>query len=579
MIHFYDKIFFIGLAALPLLAFIYFLFMHAKPKTVSSLILWEDQFKSRQSGLRIKRLPLPFTFLLELLVLVLLVLAAATPLLLRKEAGSITVILDNSYSMQAGRPSAKEKALKKVNSLLDEFDGRSFNLILAGTTARNLGSFKNKTEFRDALKRWNCDEANSLLDTAMAFAQKLEKNNDRTFLLTDQQPGKKKLPDNFTWTAFGKKTHNMAIINAARSSSGNDHCMALIANISDKASRTTVLLSFTEKDSLKKISRDIELKPGEQKKLSFQLPAATGNVLISLPPDDLEIDDSVTLLPGKNNVLRTAVYLKDKKYADLLKKALASTGKTAFGLPDPQLVITESDMPDQENRLTKVIIINDKKSRTLAGPYTVDRRHPVTDGLNLKGVLWAESPDTDLPGLPLITAGNKFLLTIEEHSGNKSDIYLNLFFAGSTLQNTPNWPVLLWNIAEWTISRLPGTKYRNYRLGEKISMNLPPETKNIEVTTPDGTKTERPVSKGQFTLSLDAPGKYSFKGSDFNDSVHVNTMNYDESDLSALGEGTFQGERNSAGLNKNYRNIGWIFLIAAAMILSCHWFLIRRRAD
>src|SRR5579875_2376529 len=92
-----------GLLALPILIGIYWLRIRYRRYPVSSLMLWLDSQESPQGGTRIERLQTPLLFFLELLALTLFVLAAADPYLpLRESVRPLIVVLDDSFSMQAG---------------------------------------------------------------------------------------------------------------------------------------------------------------------------------------------------------------------------------------------------------------------------------------------------------------------------------------------------------------------------------------------------------------------------------------------------------------------------------------------
>jgi hypothetical protein len=572
MIYFHDKIFLFALAALPLLAVIYFLFRRSRPRIVSSLMFWEDQLKSRQSGLKIKRLPLPLTFLLELLAIILLVLAAALPLLPRHSAGEIILVLDNSYSMHAGTPSSRDKALRKLDSLLNEYSGRKFRVILAGTIPRNMGVFKEPAKVREILKNWQCREPETSLKEAIALGKKLGGKNTNIFLITDSLPESGTLPENFEWLAFGKKLPNVAIVNAVRAFDGSDRCLVIVANISDSPTKTVVNLNLSGRD--KKISRRVTLDANEMKKLNFELPRGSGAVEISLSPDSLDLDNKVTLLRERYFALKAKILMKNRKSAELVKKALLATGRVSLVATEPHLLIT--DNPGEKNNFCKVIINTTDKQGILAGPYTFDRRHPLVEGLVLKGVLWGYGQTTRMDGSPLIMCGKNVLFSANQISHGNYNIYLNLKLANSTIQDTPNWPVLFLNLIDWNIARMPGVKRKNYRLGEKINFKIPGQTTNVKIQEPDGKTFDIRTTDKILNYNLEQTGKYSFSGKDFNYDVFVNPLNYGESDLRKLGSGEFEGQKTDLVLRENYINISWIFLLTAVGLLTLDWFLIRR---
>ncbi|HMF15697.1 MAG TPA: BatA domain-containing protein, partial [Gemmataceae bacterium] len=110
-----------GLLAVPALVAIYWLRKRFRQMPVSSLMLWRDQKEAKQGGFRIRRLQTPLLFFLELLALVLLVGAAAGPSVSMPSAHRpLVVILDDSYSMQAGGDDSPRKLAEKA--LLEELD-------------------------------------------------------------------------------------------------------------------------------------------------------------------------------------------------------------------------------------------------------------------------------------------------------------------------------------------------------------------------------------------------------------------------------------------------------------------------
>ena len=91
------------LGHVPILVGIYLLRTRSRRYPVSSLMLWMNQKRARQSGLRIKHLQTPLLFLLELLTLILLALAVAEPIIrTTKSQIPLIVVLDDSFSMLAG---------------------------------------------------------------------------------------------------------------------------------------------------------------------------------------------------------------------------------------------------------------------------------------------------------------------------------------------------------------------------------------------------------------------------------------------------------------------------------------------
>ena len=92
-----------GLAALPGVAAIYMLRTRSRRHVVSCLMLWADQRRARAGGLKFQRIQTPLLLILELLIVAMLVLTAAGPKVpTDRNRRPLVVVLDDSFSMQAG---------------------------------------------------------------------------------------------------------------------------------------------------------------------------------------------------------------------------------------------------------------------------------------------------------------------------------------------------------------------------------------------------------------------------------------------------------------------------------------------
>src|SRR5215469_4389881 len=136
-----------SLLALPVLVGIYWLRTRHRRYPVSSLMLWLDPQESRLGGTRIDRLRTPLLFFLELIALTLLVLAAAEPHLpLRESVRPLIVVLDDSFSMQAG--GERSPRIQALQALAEELKRRprpSVRFLLAGEGTQALGETMHTT--------------------------------------------------------------------------------------------------------------------------------------------------------------------------------------------------------------------------------------------------------------------------------------------------------------------------------------------------------------------------------------------------------------------------------------------------
>src|SRR6185437_67293 len=208
-----------GFLSLPTLVAIYWLRRRHRRYPVSSLMLWLDPRESRQGGTRIDRLRTPLLFFLELLALTLLVLAAADPQLpLRESVRPLIVVLDDSFSMQAGNEqSPRAQAIQALEDELRRHPRHSVRFLLAGDSTQALGETANTTaESLDRLRDWRCRAASSQIEEALAFASELGGELPLLLVLTDRAPPNELHKGRVQWWAFGQARANVAIVNAVR---------------------------------------------------------------------------------------------------------------------------------------------------------------------------------------------------------------------------------------------------------------------------------------------------------------------------------------------------------------------------
>ncbi len=165
-----------------------------------------------------------------------------------------------------------------------------------------------------------------------------------------------------------------------------------------------------------------------------------------------------------------------------VRRALAGISETQFGSPgDAQLLIGEAaKLPPSQIGLTWLGIgpidgseAARKQAKDFVGPYLLEKRHPLLDGVVLGGVVFGGVQPVAVAGkqleaTPLVSAGKQLLLS--RLAGTQTAAYLlNLDFARSNLAESPDWPILVKNLVELCRDALPGLKRWNYRLNEEIT--------------------------------------------------------------------------------------------------------------
>jgi Aerotolerance regulator N-terminal len=565
----------IALATVPALAAIYILRNRFRRRQVSSLVLWQFHDQSKSGGAKIRRIQLPLLFFLELLTLFLLVAAACGPRWkFPQSSRPLIVVLNDSFSMRATENgvSTQARARQFLKTLFDGQPPPFTRLILAGTEPRLLGStVKSWSEASDLLGQWQCWSPNAAMDPALTLAAELGRGQANILVLTDHEPPDKKITNpRLEWHAFGQPMDNFAIVNASRTAFGDeDRCLLEIANDSGEA-RSTQLLLQTGSNIVQRSM--ISLGPHLSQRMVFNLPSTAPPLHASLPPDALDADNQVELLPPVRKRVRVLVALTNQDLATLANRALDATGFRAAISQNPDLVIQSSDLPIGSNAWS-LVWTTSAATNAYTGPFVVDNSHPLAAGLALDGVVWAGAAATNAPGnIPVILAGNVPLLSEREDLLARRHITLNLNPPFSTVQNTPDWPILFWDILSWRVAEMPGLKENNARLGTEVV--LKGDGGPVTIIDPGGKKSFFPEVSSELSIDTPVPGAYSVAMGNSTDQFSVNALSVDASDLSPCTTGQWGRWSDDVAQRFEEASATWILGLLALAFLATHLWLL-----
>ncbi len=207
------------------------------------------------------------------------------------------------------------------------------------------------------------------------------------------------------------------------------------------------------------------------------------------------------------------------------------------------------------------------------GPFIVDGSHPLANGIALEGVIWAGAATTNSAGeVPVILAGNVPLLAVREDVAGRRHLNLNFNPALSTLENTPDWPVLFWNLLSWRIAEMPGLKESNARLGTEVTLKTTGEA--VTVTQPDGAQTVFAKTGGELALETPRPGVYTVLAGTTTNQFSVNLLVADKSDLSACASGQWGRWSEDTERRLEETPAVWLFGLLALGLLAAHLYLV-----
>ncbi|HEY4415515.1 MAG TPA: hypothetical protein VGO57_07475, partial [Verrucomicrobiae bacterium] len=450
----------------------------------------------------------------------------------------------------------------------------STRLILAGRETRSLGS--PATTWREVealLPQWQCWSPDAAIAPAITLAAELGKSQANILVLTDHKPADEKVSNpRLEWHAFGEPLDNLAIVNASRTAFGDaDRCLLEIANFSGGAH--TARLSVQTGSNVVQTSL-ITLAAHENQRLVFNIPSATPLLHAGLAGDALAADNAVQLLPPVRKRVRVQVALTNAVLSELANRTLDATGLRATLSENPELVIRDTDTVANSNSWN-LCWSTAAATNAYTGPFIVDDSHPLARGIALEGVVWAAAAVTNSPGdMPVIFAGNVPLLSVREDLIGRRHLTLNLNPDLSTVRNTPDWPILFWNLLSWRIAEMPGLKESNLRLGAEV--NLKTGDERVTIRQPDGGEKTFPKTGGELALETPVTGIYSVILGTTTNEFSVNALAADESDLSACASGQWGkwGENTERRLEE--ASVVWIFGLLALGLLSWHLYLVTK---
>lgn len=570
----------LALLALPAIVGLHLFRRRFTPRPVSAVFLWAPMDRASHAGRKRAPLHRSPSFWLELLAALLLALLLAGP---RGCGGGdvvhAVVILDGSASMSAG--GHQEAATAAARRTLQRLPRRSRITLLQTAQRPQLlsGPGAPREEALIALDRYQPTALRHDLRPSIDLGWELS-GGAVTFITDQHNP--EAWPDSVELIALGTPAPNVAITNATRLRRvGGDQVFLHIRSFMDADAQ--VMLSMHAGDTLIQ-ERPLRLSPQESASLSMDLPQGAGTVeaRIEASGDRMAIDNRVALAPPPPRVLGLATSLPADTAQlaglgeDGARWARLTADSVLAGPEQAHLLI--SDRADTGGDSTWTLVLSSTApAQAFLGPFLIDRGHPLLDGITLQGAIWSGAPRA-LPGIPLISAGEQTLLSEEITDTGQRIFHANIDLQRSNLHRTPDWPILLANLAELRRRAMPGPQRTNLLLGDTFIYVDPPEG----AWSLDGPGGRRALSIVDDLVvdGLDQPGVHSLQrdGAPVTD-IAVRFLDSSESDLSALGSGSRAAELESATLEAETTPLDSLLLVMALMCLGLDWWVLWRESQ
>lgn len=585
-------------------------------RRVSALFLWEARTITTLSGRRREKLLRSPSFWAELLAALLLGLSFAGPRGCGSlEAKHLVVVLDGSASMsalppgEAGRSFADE-VRERLDAQIEDLSGGSrVTIVESGPRPRiAVGPAAFPEEARSRLDEYRPAAGAHDLAPAVALALQLAGAGAVTLYTDRFEPDR--FPGQVGVVAVGRPLDNLAITRATRllgseAEPEGERVLVTVTNFSPRERPVTVALLA---GGVPLAAEELPIEAGARRHFTFDLPPDTPPVEAVLEGGDaFELDDLARLVPPPRRTLALASTLDGQELRFLgLASASAPLDRwtalvprsTAASSPEvAHLAIAREPVGGPETWCL-VLAPPAGEALDLLGPFLLEKRHPLLSGVTLDGVVWSAASEVALPGVPLVSAGDRPLLT-EEHLGERRIFHANVDFQRSSLQLSPDWPILLDNLAELRRRELAGAESVNLSLGEafryradatkpspsEAGRDAEPETRNASdpydeyvLHGPVGDRELR--ARGELVIEdLTAVGAYRLAdaGGATLAELAVNFGDDRESDLRALDS----GERaSSVELAEERAGSSWLILLLAVGALGAvlfDWGVLRPR--
>jgi hypothetical protein len=603
----------LALLGVPAVVFLHLFRRRFRQEVVSALFLWSEVSEVSLGGRKRERLVRSPSFWCEVAAALLFALAFAGPRgCSPSSARHLVVVLDGSAAMGAvatDGPLAR-RATELVARRIDELgsDGR-VTLIESGPRPRLIaGPGALPAEARRALADFRPEAARHELSAAIALAEKIA--GDGAVLVVSPRFEPERHPPEVELASVGTPLENTAVVRARRSSparatigatpgatTGDGERVELVLAHHGSLPATTGVELVAEDQVL--ASRTITLAPGERRELAFDLSKVAADVLerVSLRArltsgGALAIDDTAYLAPPPPRTLAvgTTLTLDELRALGVAKSGGSAIGRWLALVPDSVEVPAELahvllGAPPATGAGAESLGVafvpsagaTDER-RDWIGPFLIEKRHPLLSGVTLDGVIWSAAPAAGLAGSPLISAGNEPLL-VEEREHGRRVFRANLDPARSTLVRSPDWPILLANLAEMARDELPGPDRTSLATGEPFVYRARREA-TYRLLGPDIDRTVRAREVLVLDTDVERPGEYELReGTRTLCRFGVSFSDPAESDLTGLASGERPSSAGLAGLEAGSTPLERaLLLLALALVVADWWWLARRTA-
>ncbi len=481
----------LALLAIPAIILIHMYHRRFPPMVIAGLHLWSSHTLQPLPGRKREKLPITPSLILELLAAFLLAMILSGPRF--GEADKVVhliAILDDTAYMSAradkNTASPRDLAIFELEKRFEKLPRSSVvTLLLTGARSESLGHAIPWSEAKERLAGWQPSAPRHAFGPAWDMGLQLANRSGQLLFLTARlvRDSNRLYPDSMEVVSLGEPLENVSI-SAARwtfdSAKGKGAVFIRVQN--HGVNRAVGELKGSARGKAV-FSQPLALAGNAGASFEFVVPGGLQQlrVVTETTGDGLEIDSRADLVEPKARMVTIANVLPREHAANAsLEQVLTAIPEVQMGSRDKAQLVVEAagTLPPSSPALWWLGIgpvsatpADIKAARDLKGPYLLEKRNPLLDGIELDGVYWGGIQPLKNDSTPLISAGQQRLLSVL--NGTRTTAYLlNIDLSRSNLTESPDWPILLSNLVESRRNSLPGLQRWNYHLGENVAFRL-----------------------------------------------------------------------------------------------------------
>ena len=616
----------LALLAIPAIVAIHLLRRRFPVRPIAGLFLWQVAHDVPDGGRRLDRLPWTTSLLLECLAaLALALIIAGATLASSASSEHLVVLLDDSVSMTATDGAGESPRTRVVGRVREEVErigprGR-ITLVRSGERpALIAGPAAFAAEAESALAAWTPQARQHSLSAGLRLARELSGGSGSLLILSDRRPDgtSERIVPGEIWAAAGVPLPNVGIVDAHRSVNADTKQGAIsltVRNYSDaparRVLRVTVGRPFRGANDAELLARNVDVPAGTSS-ISIPLPAAVPPVRASLSDDALLSDNSVVMVEPRPQIVAVDNRLEDGRGREALDKALDAisgivrgspghltfldaAGDSANGVsgfsrtdafPAPGVWQARFGRPSARLAAASARASAPKSGGTpedLIGPFVLEKRHPLLQGVTLGGVVWTGVfPLSTGTVHPLASGGDRALIgTIAPTAGADEPAFLfNLDLERTNLIRSPDWPILISNLVEMRRRELAGPERWNYRVGEWVRIRLDRQP-SAPLRLRMGTFERDLPGTRLVEFVAPAPGGLAriLEGDQVRYEVGINPLDEAEGDLTrarteTTGEFDTAGDERAIESGPAFDPLFWMLVAVGAAAMVGNWWLL-----